>query len=123
MVTINFAQQDLYKRGLRMAMLNGIVQEGNIASIPEGSQMTSASAIDGLLDPIPREEFFERWWEKCFLHVPGKAAKFGGLLTWTELSTIIERHDAKPPRLLLFKQGKQVDAKSYVEDSDTLSYV
>lgn len=83
----------------------------NAASLPN----IDVSAIKWLFEPAHLDSFLRALGTKSFLHLPGESGKFKRLVTWSELSTILEQHRMTPPRLVLFKRGQQIDQQSYLE--------
>jgi len=76
-------------------------------------------AVKWLFEPNYQERFLQALETKSFLHLPGETGKFNHLITWSELSTILEKHRMTPPRLILFKKGKQIDQHLYLEQESS----
>src|ERR1035438_5466832 len=83
----------------------------NAASIPN----VDATAIKWLFEPASFDSFLRAWGTKTFLHLRGELGKFKHLITWSELSTVLEQHRMMPPRLILFKKGQHIDQELYLE--------
>ena len=90
-----------------------------MALVQTTNQSLNSSALDSLLEPVRFEDFLREFWEKSFAHIPGYEGKFRSLLSWSELGKIIEQHRTKPPRLMLYKNGSQLDPKLYLDDVDS----
>src|SRR5262245_13789215 len=71
-------------------------------------------AFESIISPLSRDLFLSDYVGKTFLRVPGHAGKLSSLLSWSELSSILEHHRLKPPRLRLFQQGKEIDHARFV---------
>jgi ribosomal protein L16 Arg81 hydroxylase len=93
--------------------------EGNMALVQTSDQSVNSSALDALLEPVRCEAFLHEFWGKSFAHIPGYEGKFRSLLSWSELGKIIEQQRTKPPRLMLYKNGSQLDPKSYLDEVDS----
>jgi len=83
----------------------------NAASIPK----VDVNAVKWLFEPAHIDNFLRALETKSFLHLPGKLGKFKHLITWSELSTVLEQHRMTSPRLTLFKKGQQIDQHLYLE--------
>ena len=70
--------------------------------------------FDQIVSPLGADAFLRDYWLKNFVHIPGKAGRFTELLTWADLSDIIEQHRLMPPRIKLFKDGQAVDPAHYL---------
>jgi ribosomal protein L16 Arg81 hydroxylase len=70
--------------------------------------------FDQLIAPLRRQEFLGTYWGKSFIHISGQKGRFSHLLTWDELSAILEQHRLTPPRLKLSQNGRAVDADHYM---------
>jgi ribosomal protein L16 Arg81 hydroxylase len=70
--------------------------------------------FDQIVSPLGADTFLRDYWLKSFVHIPGKAGRFTQLLTWTDLSAILEQHRLMPPRIKLFKDGQAVDPAHYL---------
>ena len=57
--------------------------------------------FDQVIAPLDRNEFLTKHWEKSWLHLPGKADRFGDLLTWDDLNAILENTRIVPALMLL----------------------
>ena len=70
--------------------------------------------FDQIVSPLGADAFLRDYWLKNFVHIPGKAGRFTELLTWADLSAILEQHRLMPPRIKLFKDGQAVDPAHYL---------
>jgi len=71
-----------------------------------------------ILRPMPLREFISESWGQRFVHISGEPNKFEGLISWADLSAILEQPGLKPPRLRLVKRGQGIGPNNYVEDSE-----
>ena len=81
---------------------------------------TSPTTFAHLVHPLEVEAFLREWWGKHFLHIPGYASKFDGLMSWQVLSGLVEQHQMKFPRLRIIKNGKKADSSKYMDLDTTL---
>lgn len=58
------------------------------------------------LGTIPVGEFLTRVWGQTFAHLPGTPGRFHGLLSWSEVNGMLQKHRLEPPRLRLVRQGE-----------------
>ena len=72
--------------------------------------------FDDVIAPFSRKEFLSETWNKTFLRLPGPAGRFTPLLTWDELSRVIEQHRLAPPRFRLFdgQNRRAMDPSRYM---------
>lgn len=67
-----------------------------------------------IVAPLGAEVFLRDFWLKQFVHMPGKPGRFTPLLSWDELSAILEQHRLTPPRLKLYRDGQPLDVGLYL---------
>jgi ribosomal protein L16 Arg81 hydroxylase len=72
------------------------------------------SALDTILSPMTTQDFIETYFGQSFLHLAGHKGKFSHFLPWSELNRILEEHRLAPPRLKLFRSGKEIDPVNYL---------
>jgi len=70
--------------------------------------------FDQVVAPLGAEVFLKDFWLKQFVHIPGKPGRFTPLLSWDELSAILEQHRLTPPRLKLYRDGQPLDPSLYL---------
>ena len=70
--------------------------------------------FDQVVAPLGREAFLADHWEKTWLHLPGAAGRFAGLLSWDELSGLLENTRLAPPHIRLSQDGSILDAERYI---------
>ena len=70
--------------------------------------------FDQVIGPLNRDAFLTDYWEKSWLHLPGTANRFGGLLTWDDLNAILENTRITPPHIHLSKDGHAIAPERYV---------
>src|SRR5690242_57797 len=70
--------------------------------------------FDQLVAPLGKDAFLSAYWEKSWLHLPGAVGRFSDLLSWDELSAILENTRMAPPHIRLSKDGQTIDAERYV---------
>ena len=63
------------------------------------------------LGSVGVDDFLSRIWGESFAHLPGARGRFHGLLSWSEVNAMLQRHRLEPPRLRLVRDG-QFAAKS-----------
>src|SRR5207302_1532608 len=70
-------------------------------------------ALDRLLAPIQRDEFFQAYWEKasCVQHPGGDV--YDDLLTDGDLDELLARNDLRFPTISLVKDGLSVPINRY----------
>lgn len=66
-------------------------------------------SLKELLAPITEEEFFEKYWNKRSLHIPGSPEKVDGLFSWNEINRVMSEHRLEAPQIRLSHQGKSTD--------------
>lgn len=71
--------------------------------------------LSDLLGPLGVAEFLSRFWGKEFCYISGARGRFGSLLPWKALNRILAQHRLEPPRLRLAREGKVLDASSFVQ--------
>jgi ribosomal protein L16 Arg81 hydroxylase len=57
------------------------------------------------LGAIGTEDFLSRIWGQTFAHLPGARGRFHGLLSWSEVNGMLQKHRLEPPRLRLVRGG------------------
>jgi ribosomal protein L16 Arg81 hydroxylase len=81
-------------------------------------------SLEQLLEPFETEEFMSRFYSTEFVYVCGPSHKFSHLFSWSELNRVLHEHRLAPPRLLLFKGGRQLEPRSYLQlDRGTREFV
>jgi ribosomal protein L16 Arg81 hydroxylase len=78
------------------------------------SSQAQPTLFDLVISPLDRESFTSEYWGKSFLRFPGTPGRFKFLLSWEELSDILETHRFEPPRLRLARAGKAIDPNLYL---------
>jgi ribosomal protein L16 Arg81 hydroxylase len=68
----------------------------------------------GLLTPMSGDEFLRNTWGKKLIHIAGPREKFEGLFSWDLLNEVLERYPFEPPRLRLFRHGKEITPDKYL---------
>src|SRR5947209_343136 len=71
------------------------------------------NCLDRVLSPISAREFLENSWGREFIHVEGSKDKFWHLFPWNQLNTVLEQSPFPPPRMRLFKGGKDISPERY----------
>lgn len=57
------------------------------------------------LGTVPVADFLTRVWGQTFAHLPGAHGRFHGLLSWSEVNGMLQKHRLEPPRLRLVREG------------------
>jgi hypothetical protein len=70
--------------------------------------------FDHVVSPLGADAFLRDYWLKELVHIPGQAGRFADLLSWSELSAILEQHRLTPPRLKLYRDGQPLDPAQYL---------
>src|SRR4051794_10891718 len=70
--------------------------------------------FQSVVAPLGAEVFLKDFWLREFVHIPGKPGRFSPLLSWDELSAILEQHRLTPPRLKLYRDGQPLDPSLYL---------
>ena len=73
--------------------------------------------LETLLSPLGVEEFFDRYWERNHLHIPGRsAAYYRPLMNSQDLEQIISNPDARYPAIQLAKSGRYFPPEAYTRN-------
>ena len=67
--------------------------------------MTMTLSFAGTLGAVGTDDFFTRIWGRTFAHLPCARGRFHGLLSWSELNGMLQKHRLEPPRLRLVRKG------------------
>ncbi|HEX8407857.1 MAG TPA: cupin domain-containing protein [Thermoanaerobaculia bacterium] len=59
-------------------------------------------------------DFLTRFWGKGFAHLPGTPGRFHGLLSWSEVNGMLQKHRLEPPRLRLVRGGSFAPKNAYL---------
>lgn len=59
------------------------------------------------------EDFLAQVYGRTYLHVPGEADRFSGLLSWNDLNALLTHHRLEPPRLRLSVDGEALPQHAY----------
>lgn len=70
--------------------------------------------FDQIIAPVGKDVFLSDYWEKSWLHLPGVAGRFADLLSWDDLSGILENTRMAPPHIRLSKDGQTIEPERYV---------
>jgi len=70
--------------------------------------------FDQVIAPLERQTFLTGHYEKSWLHLPGAADRFADLLSWDDLSAILENTRMAPPHIRLSKDGLVIEPERYV---------
>jgi ribosomal protein L16 Arg81 hydroxylase len=89
-------------------MLRGVKDMG-----PRGD--SKSAWLSALLAPVSVDEFLSRYWLKQHLFCRGSADRFSGLLSWTTLNELLERHWRETYRFRLACQGRDLEPASYAD--------
>lgn len=57
------------------------------------------------LGALPVDDFLTRVWGQTFAFLPGARGRFQGLLSWSEVNGMLQKHRLEPPRLRLVRKG------------------
>jgi ribosomal protein L16 Arg81 hydroxylase len=68
------------------------------------------------LGSLPVGDFLTRVWGQTFAHIPGARGRFHGVLSWSEVNGMLQKHRLEPPRLRLVRKGE------FAQKSDFLRY-
>lgn len=72
--------------------------------------MDFASTLGG----VAVDDFLARIWGQTFAHIPGARGRFYGLLSWSEVNAMLQKHRLEPPRLRLVRKGDFAPKASYL---------
>jgi ribosomal protein L16 Arg81 hydroxylase len=73
--------------------------------------------LEALLSPIGVEQFFERYWERNYLHIQGRsAAYYQHLIGAGDLEQIISNPDARYPAIQMAKGGRYFPSEAYTRN-------
>jgi ribosomal protein L16 Arg81 hydroxylase len=70
--------------------------------------------FDQVIAPLEKDVFLSDYWEKSWLHLPGTTGRFADLLSWDDLSAILENTRMAPPHIRLSKDGQTIEPDRYV---------
>ena len=70
--------------------------------------------FDQVIAPLGKDVFLSDYWEKSWLHLPGATGRFTDLLSWDDLSGILENTRMAPPHIRLSKDGQTIEPERYV---------
>ncbi len=70
--------------------------------------------FDQVIAPLGLDAFLANHWEKTWLHLRGTANRFADLLSWDELSAILENTRLAPPHIRLAKDDLTIEPERYV---------
>ncbi|MER5969163.1 cupin domain-containing protein [Streptomyces sp. NPDC002055] len=59
------------------------------------------------------EDFLAQVYGRAYRHFPGEPGRFGGLLDWSDLNTLLTHHRLEPPRLRLSVDGEALPQHAY----------
>jgi len=68
-----------------------------------------------LVAPVAVDDFLSTYWLKQYLFCRGPEDRFSGLISWTEINQILERHWRETYRFRLARQGRDLDPASYAD--------
>jgi ribosomal protein L16 Arg81 hydroxylase len=78
-------------------------------------------ALEWLLDPVPNQEFFDRYWEKQTLVVHRVQRNyFDPLFSLDEVDRVLTTLDRRYPDIVLKNASKEVTAEEYTVDGEVL---
>lgn len=69
-----------------------------------------------VIEPMSTGTFFEEFWTKQFVHIPGSPDKLADLFSWDVLNRTLEQARFPSSRLVLFKAGQKVDPSRYLQE-------
>jgi hypothetical protein len=67
-----------------------------------------------LLGTLPLDEFLGNVWGRTFAHLPGMRGRFHGLLAWSDVNGMLQKHRLEPPRLRLARNGAFAPKASFL---------
>jgi hypothetical protein len=67
-----------------------------------------------LLGALPLDEFLGNVWGRTFAHLPGTRGRFHGLLAWSDVNGMLQKHRLEPPRLRLARNGAFAPKASFL---------
>ena len=70
--------------------------------------------FDQVIAPVGKDIFLSDYWEKSWLHLPGAPGRFADLLSWDDLSGMLENTRMAPPHIRLSKDGQTIEPERYV---------
>ena len=85
-----------------------------IASSGQCAHGSAHGLLADVLRPLPLETFFDEYWGRAPVHVPGWRGKFAECLPWHAVNRVLAEHRLEHPRLRLFKDGILVEREQYV---------
>ena len=71
------------------------------------------ASLDTLLGGLSSQEFFDNYYEKAVLYVPGAISRYNEVLTAAEISDYLDRDDTFYPAIRLVKKGKELPQNDY----------
>ena len=70
--------------------------------------------LAAILAPLSTEEFFQDYWTRKFLHIPGPPDKFSHFFPWEVLNRSLEEHRFDSQRLKLYRAGSKIEPERYL---------
>ena len=70
--------------------------------------------LESVLSPLSSREFLASYWGKEFVHLQNSRA-VEEMFSWNLLNSVLEQFPLSPPRLTLYKGGKEVSPGEFIE--------
>lgn len=75
----------------------------------------SPDCVEQVLQPLALEDLVRQYWGRKFIHIPGPKSKFETLFSWNQLNLALEQIPFQPHRLMLYKEGRQIEPDAFCE--------
>lgn len=85
------------------------------SSLDRMNDTSTDSIFETMLFPLGTREFLTSYWGKEFLHLPDRHSAVKKMFSWDLLNSVLEQFPLQPPRLTLYKGGKEVAPREFIE--------
>jgi ribosomal protein L16 Arg81 hydroxylase len=79
----------------------------------------SIYGLQELIHPVSVPEFFNTYWNKKSLYIPGSPEKIKGLFSWKEINRIVREHRLQPSQIRLSHERKSSDDLAFLRQRQT----
>jgi len=69
------------------------------------------------------DDFLARTWGRTLAHLPGARGRFHGILSWSEVNGMLQKHRLQPPRLRLVRRGEFASKSDYLRFEGNVPFV
>lgn len=84
------------------------------APVPDADAATKIGSFADLLAPVSVDEFYSEYWGRKPLHIPGTPDKLASLMTWDQLTELVNKSALWTPQtLMLMMDAEKVPPAQY----------